>query len=167
MGSGATPAAGRCSNHWTRRLGRRGVAIAAALMAASCGLFSPDIPPPPRSDTEVIWFKTDRRINDGMLLPAEIIYVTADREVASLIEIGPGAWFDSPERDKWPHKTPLMFRNGQDLRYRLAEKPPETHSVVVFFSFFGVEAPEVQQVILGPDEGREAVIWIGAHAVYH
>jgi hypothetical protein len=161
------PAAARRAVPPARRRLRRGLALAAALTAASCGLFSPNVPPPPRSDTEVIWFKTDRRINDGMLLPAEIIYVTADREVASLTAIGPDAWFDSPERDKWPHKTPLMFRNGQDLRYRLREKPPETHSVVVFFSFYGVDAPEVQQVILGPDEGREAVIWIGAHAVYH
>lgn len=136
------------------------------LILSSCGLFSSDISPPPRNGTQEILFLCDKKINSGMQLPVEVIYIRADEDPKQVIDIGPDAWFDSEERDKWPYKETFFLRSGIEKRLRL-EKPPETTAVVVFFSFFQVREPDDQQVILETDALEQEVIWVGANRVYH
>ncbi len=158
---------GNSSGSRRRRPARRLAALLlSGLLLPACGLFSPDFPEPPRNGTRTIRFKCDGRINSGMLLPVEIIYLGPDDDVKALTGIGPDAWFDSEKRNKWPHKKTLMFRNGQDRRIRL-DKPPETETVVVFASLYGVRTPEAQQVVLGPEADKEEIIWVGSAALYH
>ncbi|MEE4359339.1 MAG: hypothetical protein V2I97_22905 [Desulfococcaceae bacterium] len=144
---------------------RKIVIFPAAVLLLSCGLFSSD-PPPPRNETKSILFKCDKYINSGMLLPAELIYVTADDDLKQITAIGPDAWFDSKEREKWPFKETFMLRSGQDYLLRLT-KPPDCKSLVIFTSFFQVKEAEAQQVILTTDAKEKEVIWIGAESLYH
>lgn len=147
-------------------LGKVGGVVGICLVLAACGLFSSDIPPPPRNKTQEILFLCDQRINSGMQLPVELIYIRADEDPKQVVDIGPDAWFDSEEREKWPYKETFMLQGGHEYRLRL-EKPPETTAVVIFFSFYQVEERDHQQVILETDAAEKAVIWVGADRVYH
>ena len=147
-------------------LGKMGVAVGLCMVLAACGLFSSDIPPPPRNKTQEILFLCDQRINSGMQLPVELIYIRADEDPKQVVDIGPDAWFDSEEREKWPYKETFLLQGGHEYRLRL-EKPPETTAVVIFFSFYQVDERDHQQVILETDAAEEAVIWVGADRVYH
>jgi hypothetical protein len=138
----------------------------------SCGLILPKSPPPPPlNETKTILFKCDSYINQGMLLPVDVIYVTADDNVKEVTKIGPVGWFDSKERESWPHKQTLSLKNGLEIRLKL-NKPPETKYIVIFASFFQAQDQESQQVILppAPEKGKkteEEVVWVSAKALYH
>ena len=137
-------------------------------MLYACALFrSP--PKPLRVDTLSILFKCDSEINQGMLLPIDVIFITADDNMKEVTKIGPTAWFDSEERQSWAHRQTLSLRSGVEVRLIL-NKPPETKSIVIFASFFQVEDQHAQQVIIEPDpEGNgavEEVIWVSSAAIY-
>lgn len=144
-------------------------AFLALIVLHSCGLFR-SAPKPPRVNTQVIRFKCDSNINQGMLLPVEVIYVTADNNLKEVTAIGPDAWFDSKERESWAHRQTLSLRSGREVRLWL-ERPPETKYIVIFASFFQINDQEAQQVIIEPDPEKkkagEEVIWVGASAIYH
>jgi len=138
---------------------------------SSCSLILPKSPQPPRNNTKTILFKCDSYINHGMLLPVDVIYVTADDNLKEVTKIGPIVWFDSKEREGWPHKQTLNLRSGIEVRLKL-NKPPETKYVVIFAPFFKTDDQEAQQVILPPDseenkKGKEEVVWVGANSLYH
>ena len=136
----------------------------------SCSLIMPKSPQPPRNNTKTILFKCDSYINQGMLLPVDVIYVTADDNLKEVTKIGPIVWFDSKERESWPHKQTLNLRSGIEVRLKL-NKPPETKYIVIFAPFFKAEDQEAQQVILPPDEEskkeKEEVVWVGANSLFH
>ena len=136
----------------------------------SCSLIMPKSPQPPLNNTKTILFKCDSDINQGMLLPVDVIYVTADDNLKEVTKIGPNDWFDSKERESWPHKQTLNLKSGIEIRLKL-NKPPETKYVVIFAPFFKAEDQEAQQVILPPDEKskkeKEEVVWVGANSLYH
>jgi hypothetical protein len=137
----------------------------------SCSLILPKSPQPPRNNTKTILFKCDSYINHGMLLPVDVIYVTADDNLKEVTKIGPNVWFDSKERESWPHKQTLSLRSGIEVRLKL-NKPPDTKYVVIFAPFFKGEDQEAQQIILPPDpeenkKEKEEVVWVGANSLYH
>jgi CDP-glycerol glycerophosphotransferase (TagB/SpsB family) len=106
-----------------------------------------------------------------MLLPVDVIYVTADDNLKEVTKIGPIDWFDSKERESWPHKQTLNLRSGIEVRLKL-NKPPDTKYVVIFAPFFKGEDQEAQQIILPPDpeeskKEKEEVVWVGANSLYH
>jgi hypothetical protein len=152
-----------------KRIQMRTVFILLVLaMLYACALFrSP--PEPLRVDTLSILFKCDSEINQGMLLPVDVIFITADDNMKEVTKIGPTAWFDSEERQSWAHRQTLSLRSGVEVRLIL-NKPPETKSIVIFASFFQVEDQHAQQVIIEPDpEGNgavEEVIWVSSAAIY-
>lgn len=137
----------------------------------SCGLFSSGPPSAARNETKTILFKCDRVINQGMLLPVDVIYVTANDNLKEITQIGPLAWFESKQRDGWPYKQTLNLKSGVDVRLRL-DKPPDTVYIVIFASFFQVNDAAAEQVILPPTAGKdrsaqEQVVWVAARALYH
>ncbi len=145
----------------------RGIVCLLMLVSTiSCGLFTPKEPPPPRNKTETILFKCDKYINDGMLMPVELIYIVEGKDPAEVVAIGPDNWFYSEDRKKWPFKQAHMLRSGQDLLVEL-EKPSHTVAVVIFFNLFGIDGQDAQQVILTTDAAKNEVIWISRISVYH
>ena len=143
--------------------------ITALTVAVSgCSLFSskPDVPPPPRNETKVILFKCDNFINRGMVLPVEVIFITANDHLKQVTSIGPDAWFESKEREKWPFKQTLSLRSNDEILLEL-KKPPETTFIVVFATFYQVVDQKAQQVILDPNAAQKEVVWVSAKALYH
>lgn len=135
------------------------------LSAFSCCLL-PEPQKPPQNMTKTILFKCDNSINEGMILPVDVIYITADSGLKEVVKIGPDAWFDSEERDLWLFKQTLMLGGGDEILLKLS-KPPETKFIVIFASFFKVKDKKVQQVILHPDAIEQEVVWVAAQALYH
>jgi len=145
------------------------VVLIALLLATSCKdtfLFPPKPYVPPFNETETILFISDNEINEGMGLPVEVIYVTGSDDLKQVTDIGPDVWFESKEREGWPFKQTLMLKGGEEILFKL-NKPSETKYIVVFATFFRVKDQEAQQVILDPDAGEQAVVWVGARAIYH
>lgn len=145
--------------------------IPALVALVSCGLFSSRPPSAPRNQTKTILFKCDRFINQGLLLPVDVIYVTANDNLKEITQMGPLSWFDSKQRDGWPYKQTLNLKSGVDVRLRL-DKPPDTTYIVIFASFFQVNDAAAEQVILPPTAGKDQgaqgqVIWVAARALYH
>lgn len=139
--------------------------LALVSILASCGLFS-KTPPPPRNKTLTLLIKCDKIINQDMLLPADLIYVTEKDDLKAVLKIGPDKWFYAKERDNWPHKHSLELRSGEDVLVKL-KKPPDTVSVVIFVNFYKVEDQKAQQVILSTDAAVEEVIWVAKNTLYH
>lgn len=138
----------------------------ALLPSCSCFLFPPKPYIPPLNETTSILFRCDSYINEGMALPLDVIYITAEGDLKEVTKIGPDAWFDSQERERRPFKQTLMLRSGEEVLLKLA-KPPETKFIVIFASFYQVENQQDQQVILAQDAPQQVVIWVGAKALYH
>jgi hypothetical protein len=133
---------------------------------ASCGLFFPKTPPPPRNKTQTLLLKCDKRINQNMLLPVDIIYVTEGDDLKAVLKVGPNKWFYAEERDSWPHRQSLELRSGEDVLVTL-KKPPDVVSVVIFVNYYQVEDQKAQQVILSTDAATEEVIWVAKSTLYH
>lgn len=145
---------------------QRWLILALVSTFASCGLFFPKTPPPPRNKTETLLLKCDKRINQEMLLPVDIIYVTAGDDMKPVLKIGPDKWFYAEERNSWPHKQSLELRSGEDVLVRL-KKPPDVVNVVIFVNYYQVEDQNAQQVILSTDAAIEEVIWVAKNTLYH
>ncbi len=137
------------------------------LSLTACGLFFPEQKPPPHVKTKTILFKCDNRINNDMLLPVEVICLTQDDQLGEVVGVGPNDWFESDIRKKHPFKHTLMLRNGEDRLLKLKKMPPDAKYVVIFASYYQVEDPEPQQIILTTDAEMREVIWVSMAALYH
>jgi len=142
------------------------VLVALVLLSFFSCCLLPEPYKPPQNKTKAILFKCDNSINEGMVLPVDVIYITAESGLKEVIKIGPDAWFDSEERERWPFKQTLMLGGGEEILFRLS-KPPETKFIVIFASFFKVKEKKVQQVILHLDSKEQEVVWVAARALYH
>ncbi len=134
---------------------------------SACGLFYPDQEPLPHVKTQTILFKCDNLINNAMLLPVEVICLTQDDQLGEVVGVGPNDWFESDIRKKYPFKHTLMLRNGADRLIKLKKMPPDAKYVVIFASYYQVEEPEPQQIILTTDAELKEVIWVSMAALYH
>lgn len=117
-------------------LSQCGAVLFVLVLLTSCGIFKSPPKPyiPPRNETKAILFKCDNYINQGMGLPVDVIYVTAEDNLKEVTKIGPDAWFDSEERKNWPFKQTLMLKGGEEIMLNLS-RPPETKFIVIFASF--------------------------------
>jgi hypothetical protein len=99
--------------------------------------------------TKSLTFKCDKQINQGMLLPVDIIYVTRFRMPREVISVGPNQWFDSVVREGWEEKQSLSLRGGDQKTVELNKGWLE-HSkyLIVYADFKGVKTPAYQQIIL-------------------
>jgi len=98
---------------------------------------------------KTIEFICDQHINQGMLLPVDIIYITKYHMPREVIAIGPNKWFESLKRENWETKQTLSLKGGEaqtlDLN-RLWLK--DTKLLIIFANFKNVEGSLSQQIVL-------------------
>jgi hypothetical protein len=109
--------------------------------------------------TESITFSCDRRINQGMLLPVDIIYIQRFHMPGEVISLGPDQWFNHIEREKWEEKQTLSLKGGEEIQVKLNPLWMEnTKFLIIFADFKDVNNPYSQQIIL--DESAESRVKI-------
>jgi hypothetical protein len=96
-----------------------------------------------------IIFQCDKQINQGMLLPVDVIYITRYHRPREVIAIGPNNWFNSSERQKWETRQTLSLKGGETRTLELNQLwLRETKLLVIFADFKDVEEPDPQQVLI-------------------
>jgi hypothetical protein len=107
--------------------------------------------------TESIVFQCDKQINQGMLLPVDIIYVTKYRRPREVISIGPNNWFNSLEREKWGTRQTLSLKGGEIKTLKLNSLwLKNTKLLVIFANFKDVKDPNSQEIIID-QSGKQSV----------
>ena len=111
-------------------------------------------PKPPQEkvgniDTETIVFVCDEQVNQGLLLPVDVIYVTRYRMLREITAVGPDRWFDSVERAGWEEKQTIGLKGGETKKLKLKRLWRDNSKVlVVYANFKGINGPHPQQVII-------------------
>lgn len=96
-----------------------------------------------------IKFKCEKKINQGMLLPVDIIYVTRFRMPREVISVGPNRWFDSLVRENWEEKQSLSLKGGDEKTVEINRVWLENSKfLIIFADFKGVKITDQQQIIL-------------------
>ncbi len=96
-----------------------------------------------------IIFQCDEHINQGMLLPVDVIYITRYHRPREVISIGPNNWFNSFEREKWETKQTLSLKGGETKTLKLNKLwLKETKLLVIFADFKDVKESQSQQIII-------------------
>lgn len=116
--------------------------------------------------TQTLVFKPDKQINDGQLLPVDIIYVSYLHQLRELSSIGPSQWFNSSKRAAWLPKQSVGVVGGKQVKVKL--DPVLTARcpfVVIFASFKGVANDARQQVIIDYQGYAEETILVHAHTL--
>lgn len=96
-----------------------------------------------------ITFACDPQINQGQLLPVDIIYVTRYQTPREIIAIGPDQWFNSSERMQWETRQTLGLRGSETKTVHLNQRWLKGAKLLIIFADFkGVKNPQSQQVII-------------------
>ncbi len=99
--------------------------------------------------TKNITFQCDQHINQGMLLPVDVIYVTRYHMPREITSIGPDKWFNSYERDNWVERQSLSLKGGETKELKLNKLwLKNTKFLLVFADFKDVNGPYSQQLII-------------------
>ena len=99
--------------------------------------------------TKNITFKCDQHINQGMLLPVDVIYVTRYHMPREITSIGPDKWFNSYERDNLVERQSLSLKGGETRELKLNKLwLKNTKFLLVFTDFKDVNGPYSQQLII-------------------
>lgn len=106
-------------------------------------------PPQGKIRTKSLTFKCDRQINQGMLLPVDIIYVTRFRMPREVISVGPNQWFDSVVRENWAEKQSLSLKGGDEKTVKMNKGwLDNSQYLIIYADFKGITMPAQQQIIL-------------------
>ena len=96
-----------------------------------------------------IEFVCDQHINQGMLLPVDVIYITKFHMPREVIAIGPNSWFESLKRERWEARQTLSLRGGETRKLALNRLwLKDTKLLIVFANFKNVEEPLSQQIVI-------------------
>ena len=99
--------------------------------------------------TKEIEFRADAEINDGNVLPVDVIYVAYFEELREITQYGPDEWFDSPRREQWTARETLSIEGGDVIEVTLDEKLlARAKIIVVYADFTNVTDPSAQQVVI-------------------
>ncbi len=100
-------------------------------------------------------FHCEDNINQGLLLPVDIISVSKGEE-KSILQIGPDAWFESEYRETLPDTKliKLALNNGaiQEVKIDVSRKNDEI--VIIFADYRDVIEQDAQQIIIYPEKWR-------------
>ena len=114
-----------------------------------------------RVPTRTITFSCDRQINQGQLLPVDIIYVARYHLPGAVISIGPDHWFDHIERERWEQRQTLSLSGESEKTVTL--NPlwlKETQFLIVYADFKDVSAPYPQQIVLDETADKKVRIMV-------
>ncbi len=122
-------------------------------MLSSCGSSKGSVANEERNVGKIqaksIIFQCDKKINQGMLLPVDVIYITRYHRPREVISVGPNNWFNSLEREKWETRQTLSLKGGETKTLELNKLwLKETKLLVIFADFKDVEEPHSQQIII-------------------
>ena len=90
-------------------------------------------------------------VNDGILLPVDIMAVDTQLG-ATILGIGPDAWFGDPLRDRLSgdqiHRLAISGENARKIKINLAEN---TRRIIVFADYDRSDERMEQQVVIIPE----------------
>lgn len=96
-----------------------------------------------------ITFTCDPQINQGQLLPVDIIYVARYQTPREVIAIGPDQWFNSEERMQWETRQTLDLKGAETKTIQLNQRwLKDAKLLIIFADFKDVKNPQSQQVII-------------------
>lgn len=111
--------------------------------------------------TKRITFYCDERINQGQLLPVDVIYIQRYHMPSEVISLGPDNWFDHIERDQWEERQTLGLKGGEIKTLTLNQRwLANTKFIVIYADFKDVAVPYSQQIILDASSDRSAAITV-------
>lgn len=111
--------------------------------------------------TKQIIFQCDKVINQGLLLPVDVIYVTRYHRPREVIAIGPNKWFNSLQRERWETKQTLGFTGGETKTLKLNKLwLKNSKLIIIFANFKDVKDPGSQQVIIDRSGKRKKKILV-------
>jgi hypothetical protein len=113
--------------------------------------------------------RADSKFNDGFILPVDIVYIPKDETPDTILGISPDDWFDSPERENWPHIQTLSFRET-DLRETTKitlKKAKETTAMIVIADYRGLSGPKGQMVLFDAESKEHEDIFITSNGLHH
>ena len=110
--------------------------------------------------TKKITFKCDQHINQGMLLPVDVIYVTRYHMPREITSIGPDKWFNSYERDNWIERQSLSLKGGETKELKLNKLwLKNTKFLLVFTDFKDVNGSYSQQLVIDQTARKRRRSW--------
>ncbi|MDM8542957.1 hypothetical protein QUF90_17930 [Desulfococcaceae bacterium HSG9] len=99
--------------------------------------------------TQTIRFECGKQLNQGLLLPVDIIYITRYHMPREVVSIGPNKWFNSLWREKWEERQTVSLKGGETRKIKLNELwLRNTKFLIIYADFKGVEEPYSQQIII-------------------
>jgi hypothetical protein len=100
-------------------------------------------------DTRSIFFECAEEINQGLLLPVDVVYVTRYRMPREITAVGPDRWFDSIERRNWPERQTLSLSGGDAVTLQLKRLWLEnTKLIFILANFKDVNDPAPQLLVI-------------------
>ncbi|MFP4348321.1 MAG: hypothetical protein ACOC3W_02500 [Thermodesulfobacteriota bacterium] len=137
------------------------VLIVLLLTAGGCASTETEVVDYGLIPTRRITFYCDERINQGQLLPVDVIYIQRYHMPSQVISLGPDQWFDHIERDRWEEKQTLGLTGGEEKTLQLNRRwLANTKFIVIYADFKDVSVPYSQQIILDASADRSVGITV-------
>ena len=112
-------------------------------------------------NTETIRFQCDKQINQGLLLPVDIIYITRYHMPREIVSIGPNKWFNSLWRERWEERQTISLKGGEIRKVKLNGLwLRNTKFLIIYADYKGVEEPYSQQIIIDKADYRHENILV-------
>ena len=106
-----------------------------------------------------IVFKADPYINQGQVLPVDIIYISYLERLREITTMGAEAWFNSSKRNAWPAKQSLLIKGGQTVTIATDPRLRETSAyLLIMAEYMDVISPHKQQVVMDSEANSREVI---------
>jgi len=135
--------------------------LLAVMLHSSCASRSPEEKEIGKINTRSIVFTCEPHINQGLLLPVDVIYITKYRSLREVTSIGPDDWFNTSKREAWETKQTLSLSGGDTRSLKLDKQwLKNTKVIVIFADFKDVKEPNPQQMIIDRSEKRKEKILV-------
>lgn len=133
--------------------------LIAVMLHSGCASRPPENKEIGKVKTKSIIFTCDPQINQGLLLPVDVIYVTRYHMPREVIAIGPDKWFNSSARVKWQTRQTLDLKGEETKTVQLNKLwLKDTKLLIVFADFKDVVEPQSQQIIIDKSSKRKEKI---------
>ncbi|MEK7813056.1 MAG: hypothetical protein AAB296_04785 [Candidatus Desantisbacteria bacterium] len=99
-------------------------------------------------------FHCDDNINQGLLLPVDIILISKGEE-KNVLQIGYDAWFESEYRNNLPDtKLIKLALNNKEMRKVNIDVSQKNEMIIIFADYRDALEQDAQQIIIYPQKWR-------------
>jgi hypothetical protein len=137
------------------------VAVALLLIGSGCGHRSSLSGDWDELNTREIIFQADPYINEGQVVPIDVIYVSYLERLREITVMGAETWFNSSKRSTWKAKQSLLVKSGQVQVLQTNPRLRETSAyILILAEFKDVISPSAQQIIIDSQANRREIILV-------